>query len=156
MFMFKWSKSYYWLSFNGLKSIISMNRYEHLQSRKTIIENKSRFLIDNRQNLCEHGGLHTMTARKVKYIPGKVYNYMKEIFIKIGNIRVCWDIIQVKKSPISLTMTYQIAIWDVKCVSKNCGMKCQKNYLLKELHSLVKASNKPDTSPREEIYGVCK
>ena len=58
-----------------------MNRYEHLQSEKTRIENKSRFLIDNRQNLCEHVGLHTMTARKGKYIPGKVYNFMKETLL---------------------------------------------------------------------------
>ena len=39
-------------------------------------------MIDSRQNLCEHGGLHPMIARKSKYIPGKVYNYMKETFIK--------------------------------------------------------------------------
>ena len=37
------SNSYYWLSLDGLKSIISMNPYEHLQSEKTRIENKSRF-----------------------------------------------------------------------------------------------------------------
>ena len=28
--------------------------------------------------------------------------------------------------------------------------------LLKELHFLVRALNKPDTSQREEIFGVCK
>ena len=56
-------KSYYWLSFNGLKSIISMNPVEHLESEKTRIENKIIFLIDNRQKLCEHAGLHTMIAR---------------------------------------------------------------------------------------------
>ena len=59
-----------------------MNLYEHLQSEKTRIENKSRFLIDNRQNLCEHGGLHPITALKGKYIPGNVYISMKEKFIK--------------------------------------------------------------------------
>ena len=76
------SNSYYWLSLDGIKSIISMNPYEHLQSEKTKIENKSRFLIDNRQNLCEHGGLHPMKARKGKYIPDNVYTSMKETFIK--------------------------------------------------------------------------
>ena len=95
---------------NTTKSIISMNPYENLQSEKTIIDNKSIFLIDNRQNLCEHGGLHPITARKGKYIPGNVYISMKETFIKNGNLRVCWDLIQVKKSLISLTMTYHIAI----------------------------------------------
>ena len=44
------TNSYYWLSFDGLKSIISMNPDEHLESEKTRIENKSQFLIDNRQN----------------------------------------------------------------------------------------------------------
>ena len=39
-------------------------------------------MIDNRQKLCEHDGLHTMIARKGKYIPVKVYNTMKETFIK--------------------------------------------------------------------------
>ena len=99
-------KSYYWLSFNGLKSIISMNPVEHLESEKTRIENESQFLIDNRQNLCENGGLHPMISRKVKYIPGKVYISMKGKFIKIGDLRVCWDLIEVKKFLSSLIMTY--------------------------------------------------
>ena len=59
-----------------------MNPYEHLLSEKSRIENKSRFLIDNKQNLCEHGGLHPMTARKGKYIPVNVYISMKDTFIK--------------------------------------------------------------------------
>ena len=87
-----------------------MNPYEHLLSEKSRIENKSQFLIDNKQNLCEHGGLHPMIARKGEYIPDKVYNSMKETSIKIGNLRVCWDLIQVKKFPGSLTMTYQSEI----------------------------------------------
>ena len=87
-----------------------MNPYEHLLAEKSRIENKSQFLIDNKQNLCEHGGLHPMTARKGKYIPVNVYNSMTYKFIKNGSLRVCCDLIQVKKSLISLTMTYQIAI----------------------------------------------
>ena len=63
---------YYWLSFDGLKSIISMNPVEHLESEKTRIENKSQFLIDNWKKLCEYGGLHPIIARKEKYIPVKV------------------------------------------------------------------------------------
>ena len=103
--------SYYWLSLDGLKSIISMNPYENLQSGKTRIENKSLILIDNRQNLCGNGGFHPMTILKGKYITGNVYIYMKETYIYIiGNIIVCWDLIQVKKSLVLLTMTYQIAI----------------------------------------------
>ena len=52
--------------------------------------------IYNKQCLCEHGGLNPMISRKGKYIPEHVYNQMKEIFIKIGNLRVCWGKIQVK------------------------------------------------------------
>ena len=52
------TNSYFWLDFDGLKSIISMNPVKHLESEKTRIENKSQFLIDNRQNLCEYSGLH--------------------------------------------------------------------------------------------------
>ena len=63
-------------------AIISKNPYENLEPGKTGIENKRQLFIDNRQNLCEHGGLHTIISRKEKYIPGKVYNTMKEIFIK--------------------------------------------------------------------------
>ena len=39
-------------------------------------------MVDNKQNLYEHGGLHTMTARKGKYIPVNVYISMKDTFIK--------------------------------------------------------------------------
>ena len=67
---------------DGLKSIISMNPYEHLLSEKSRIENKSQFLVDNKQNLCEHGGVHKMTAQKGKYIPVNVYIYMEDFFLK--------------------------------------------------------------------------
>ena len=79
-------------------------------AKKSRIKNKSKILIDNKQNLCKNGGLHPMTARKGKYIPVNVYIYMKDTFKKIGSLIVCWDLIQVKESLISLTMTYQIAI----------------------------------------------
>ena len=55
-----------------------MNPVEHLEPEITIIENKRQFLIDKRQNLCGHGGLHPMISRKGTYIPGKEYNSMKE------------------------------------------------------------------------------
>ena len=61
-----------------------MNPVENLESGKTRIDNKAQFLIDKRQNLYEYGGLHPMIARKNKHIPGKVYNYMKEKFIKLA------------------------------------------------------------------------
>ena len=59
-----------------------MNPYENLLSEKSRIENKSQFLIDNKQKSCEHGGLHPITARKGKYIPVNIYISMKYAFIK--------------------------------------------------------------------------
>ena len=55
-----------------------MNPYEHLLSEQSRIKKKSQLLIDNKQHLCEHVGLHTMTARKGKYIPNNVYTSMKD------------------------------------------------------------------------------
>ena len=90
-------------------------------------------------------------------IPQARYTVLwKKHLLKNGNLRVCWDLIQVNKFPSLLTMTYQREIWDVTFVSDNCGMTCQKKYLLNKLYFLVRALNKPDISPREEIYGVSK
>ena len=61
-----------------------------------------------------------------------------------------------KKFQISLIMIYQREMWDAKFVSENYGMTCPKNWAIEELHSLVRALNKPDISPREEIFGACK
>ena len=63
--------------------ILSINAYDHLESEQTKIDEARNFLIDNKTYLCGHGGLHPDKARKFKYIPGNVYNQMKEIFIKI-------------------------------------------------------------------------
>ena len=60
------ANSYYWLSFDGLKSIISINPYENLEPEKNKNREKIHFFIDNRQSLCEHGGLHPMIARNEK------------------------------------------------------------------------------------------
>ena len=76
------TNSYHWLIFDGLKSITSMNPYENLEWGKTRLETKIKCLIDNRQKLCEHGGLHQMIEIRGKYISGKVYNTMKETSIK--------------------------------------------------------------------------
>ena len=111
--MFKWKKLFlfvdiWWDQIHYLNEL-----FEHLESEKTRIGNKRQFFIDNRQKLCEHGGLNPMIARNGNYILRKVYNSMIETFKTIGNLRVCWDLIQVKKFQISLIMTYQRAIWDV-------------------------------------------
>ena len=76
------------------------------------IKNREQKSIFDRQlkHLCEHGGLHQMKARKGKYIPVNVYTSMKETLKTNYSLRVCWDIIQVKGSLISITMTFRIAI----------------------------------------------
>ena len=52
--------SYYWLSFYRLKTIISMNPYDHLESGKTKIEKNTIFLIDKKKCLREHDYSHKM------------------------------------------------------------------------------------------------
>ena len=37
--------------------------------------------------MCDHGGLHPTKERKGKFIPGNLYNQMKEIFIKDWNMK---------------------------------------------------------------------
>ena len=60
---------------------ISMKPYDHFESGKKK-EKKRQFLIDKKQCLCENGGLYPITAIKGKYIPGNLYNHIKETFIK--------------------------------------------------------------------------
>ena len=94
-----------WAQIHYLNEPLSTFTIRKIKNR----EQKSIF-IDNKQNLCKHGGLHPIISRKGKYIPVNVYISMKDTFIKNGNLRVCWDLIQVNKSLISLTMKYQIAL----------------------------------------------
>ena len=42
------------------------------------------------------------------------------------------------------------------CIKELWHYMSGKVEILEELHFLVRALNKPDTSPREEIFGVCK
>ena len=118
------NNSYYWLSYDGLKNIISVNPYDHLESEQTRIEEKRHFLIDNKEYLCDHGGLHPIVSRKVKYIPVNVYNQIKETFIKIGKIIVCWDYIKVNIFLISLIMRYQREISNLIYVQHKCVIIC--------------------------------
>ena len=86
----------------------------------------------------------------------QVLQYYARKTYKTGNLRVCWDLIQVWKFEISLIMTYQRAIRDVIFVSENCGMTCQKIEPFKILRFVLRAFNTSEKSPREEISGVCK
>ena len=63
-------------------------------------------MIDNKLCFCGHGGMHPLIARNVNYIPGNVYNVMKETFIKTVDIRVCCDLILVEIFLISLIVVY--------------------------------------------------
>ena len=55
----------------------SMNPYYHLESEQIRIGKKTHFL-DNKQSLCDHGGLYPMIAIKGNYISGNVYNQINE------------------------------------------------------------------------------
>ena len=50
-------------------------------------DEKKYLIIGNKGCLCYHGGMHKMKERNVKYIPGILYNKMKEIFIKDWNMK---------------------------------------------------------------------
>ena len=51
---------------------------------------KRNCIKENKKNLSDHGLLNPMIPRKGNYTPGNVYNKTKEIFLKIGKLRVCW------------------------------------------------------------------
>ena len=134
-----------------------MNPYEHLLSEKSRIENKSQFLIDNKQKLCEHGGLHPMTSQKGKYTPVNVYISIKDTFIKN------WQ----SKSVLGFNSSERITnftkhdISDFNMICEVCIKELwddmsRKIDLLKELHSLVKALNKSYKVPREENMEFAK
>ena len=74
-----------------------MKPYDYLESEQTIIYEKRYFLTGNKEFLCVRDVLHPIIARKVKCIPGNLYNKMKEIFIKNCKDKTFWDYIQVKK-----------------------------------------------------------
>ena len=63
------TNSYYRLSFDGLKNIISKNPYDHTESGKKEYRKRDNF-IANKQCLWEHGGSHPIIERKGKYIQG--------------------------------------------------------------------------------------
>ena len=124
--MFKWNKllllvELWWAQINYLNEPLWTFRIRKNRNREKI-----HFLIDNRKILYEHGGLHPMIARKVKYTPRKVYNIMKETFIKNWKSKSALGFNSSEKFQISLIMIYQRAIWDVQFVSNNCGMTCRK------------------------------
>ena len=53
-------------------------------------------------------------------------------------------------------MTCQREIWDLIFDSKNYGMTCYKNWSVEEITFSFEGLEKPDLSPIEEIFGVCK
>ena len=65
--------SCYWLIYDGLKDIIAMNLYSHLESDKERIDKKIHFIIDNKQCTCDHSVLYPMISRKGKYIPENAF-----------------------------------------------------------------------------------
>ena len=109
-----------------------MNPYERLLSEKSRIENKSQFLIDNKQNLCKHGGLHPMTARKGKYIPVSLYISMKDTFINNWKSK---SVLGINSSEVITNFTnYDISDINMRCevcIKELCYDMSRKVDLLK-------------------------
>ena len=119
------SDSHHWLSLDGLKSITSMNPYEHFISEELRIKKKSQFLIDDKQHLCEHGFLHPMKARKGKYIPDNVYTSVEDTFKKLHYKSVFG---LNSSEEITHFNNHDISDKNMRCVDciKNSGMTCQE------------------------------
>ena len=103
-----------------LLNIYSQNNQE--QGRK------SPFFIDNKQHLCEHGGLHPMTARKGKYIPDNVYTSMKD---KFNNQFQSKSVLGFDSSEEIIHFNnHDISYKNMRCGDciKNCGITCQENF----------------------------
>ena len=107
-------------------------------------------MIDNKQHLCEHGGLHPMTAWKGKYIPDNVYTSMKDTFYKKLQ----------SKSVLGFDSGEEITNFnnhDISYKNMRCGVFIKELWddmsikidLLKGLHILVKALNKNFKVPKE-------
>ena len=135
------SNTYHWLILDGLISIISMNPYKHLLSKELRIKKKSQYLIDNKRNLCEHGLLHPMTARKGKYIPHNVHTSMEDTFKN----KLAYNSELGLDSSFELTHFNNHDISDKNMTCADCiknlwdDMSRKKTEILKELHALVKA-----------------
>ena len=98
-----------------------------------------------------------MMEIKGKYIPGNVYNNMRETFIKNWKSKILLgldlseDIPNLNNHDISeRKMICEI------CIRELLHDMNKKIDLLKELHFLVMALKKVDKGPGEEIFDVCK
>ena len=87
--MFKWNKLLLLLDIWWAQNNYHNEPLWPFIIRKTIIDKKRQILIDNKQCLCEHGGLHQMISGKGKYIPSSVQNHMKETLVKKLRISEC-------------------------------------------------------------------
>ena len=117
---------------------------------------KSQFLIDNKQHLCEHDFLHPMSAWKGKYIPDNVYTSIKDTFNK--NLQ--------SKSVLGFDSSEEITHFNnhdssyknmrcVDCIKELWDDMSRKIVILKDLLALVKALNNNFKVPDEETFGFC-
>ena len=71
--------------YDGLKKIISIDPYDHLDSEKNRRYKNRQFIFYNKECLCDHDLLHPTKTRKGKYIQIKFYNKIKQLWIRDWN-----------------------------------------------------------------------
>ena len=84
MVMWKWIRlvslvKLGWAQINYLNEPLWTFTHRNIKNKE-----KSQFFIDNKQHLCEHGGLQPITIRKGKYVPDNVYTSMRDKLKKIA------------------------------------------------------------------------
>ena len=108
-------------------------------------------MIYNKQRLCEHSGLHPMTARKGKYIPDNVYTSTKYTFNKKLQSK---NVLGFDSSEgITNFNNHDFSYKNMRCgvcIKELWDDTSSKIDLLKELHTLVKAINKNFKIPGEK------
>ena len=71
-------KNIFWLNGDGLKQLLTMNPIE-----KQMTKINMRYLVDSKNNICQHNKLHLLTDRTGKRISEKMYRDIEKSFSMI-------------------------------------------------------------------------
>ena len=101
--------------------------------------------------------MNPTVARKVKYIPGNVYNYMKETFIKNWKYKILLGL--VSSEHIHNFTNHNISEINMRCkfiIRELCYETSKQFEPFNEFHVIVRALSKNYKRLGEEIFGVCR